>query len=321
MTNLGDGAHLDSDQTPKVQTLAVQTEWHTQLKYLKSSKGGAKPSKGRFDIGIATLDRAQASQIPPFAALECGRGKPPETLVKDINASETASNINPSDINKLARDLLFAKMPFGYAIEVYDGRHAGQGEALLKRLYDEVPAELIEKTRLRVAILDCKPSEAPSLKFFPEKWATQVCARFRQVVDSIHFLQCKIHTRPPQILRTGAKSEAPRIGRGKVTRREFENQISCGNVRDHFCKLISIAEEELSNWCGLSYGASNCSINVKVDGIVGRQRILKFSSHGGIVEMGERLSADIFVKAEQQQTITNIDLDRFRTALKQIVTT
>lgn len=186
MTNMpGEGRHsgVSGDGT-----LLAQAEWHTELLY----KGtGNIASKGRFDIGIPLPEDLGKPKLKPFLAIEGGRNKAPfplaqpgrrgSGLLDDVDKPKDFMWPQPADLTKLAREILFCEMPYGYALEFYDQRALAKD--LVERLRIHPTTSTME--RLRVVVLDCRRGAEFAVHFQPQSWRCRLEADFPKLLESI----------------------------------------------------------------------------------------------------------------------------------------
>lgn len=115
MTNLpNSGTHRRTDGGG---TLLAQAEWYTALKYRRT---GEQPSPGRFDIGIPNPNELDLHKPHPLVTFECGRNKKAVNLLRGFDADGEHEGPEPADITKLAREIRYRGLPYGYVLEFYD---------------------------------------------------------------------------------------------------------------------------------------------------------------------------------------------------------
>jgi|GEM_PF-2312156 len=187
MTNLpGEGQYSVS---AGAGTLLAQAEWHTELLYQGT---GNNASRGRFDIGIPLPEDLGKLKPKPFLAIECGRNKAPfrsaepgrrgAGLLDDVHKSKDFMWPRPADLTKLAREILFCGMPYGYALEFYDKNALAND--LLERMRSHPTMKDME--RLRIVVLDCRQGVKPVVHFHPGSWQHQLEREFPLLFESIN---------------------------------------------------------------------------------------------------------------------------------------
>lgn len=232
-------------QDDEYGTLLAQAEWYTRLKYRRTGQGS---SRGRFDIGIPVRQDLALADPRPLIAFECGRNKRAGSLVGDVEAAEDHEGPPPADITKLAREIVFARLPYGYALEFYD-EDRSEAQTLL-RLLRECPVR-IPSDKLRVVVLVLVGGINPMLTFFPEAWALSIRKRFSTELDRMERLICKDQR--------GGNLRMTDTGRNNGNRVSSEAfQSSCSA---HTRALIQAVSETFGNRVKLIYGCNTMTVN------------------------------------------------------------
>jgi hypothetical protein len=243
MTNLPDGGTYS--RADGGGTLLAQAEWNTALKYVASTRV-KKPTRGRFDLGIPNPAALDLPEPDPLVTFECGRNKKAATLLIDIDAAKEHEGPKPGDITKLARDIRYKDLPYGYALEFYDDAK-GRAEELIRQLQGRISS--VESDRLRVVVLVCIGGSRPLLTFFPEAWEKSIRLRFRAELERIEGLTCA---------QKGAPRSADTGGghKNRVRREDFLS--SCSNeVR----ALIEAVEQRFRDQVKLVFGGKTMTLN------------------------------------------------------------
>jgi hypothetical protein len=241
MTNLPDGGTYG--RTDGGGTLLAQAEWYTTLKYRNK---GNEPSPGRFDLGIPKPEEFDLPRPHPLVAFECGRKKNAADLLRDLDAAKEHEGPESADITKLAREIRYAGLPYGYALEFYDGDQREAAE-LIRRLSGA------ESERLRVVVLVCIGGSKPMLTFLPAAWEEHIRLRFRAELERIEGLTCS---------RKGAgapRSAGTGGGHGnRVTKDAFLSSSSCTNEAR---ALIEAVEQRFGRQVKLVFGGNTMTVN------------------------------------------------------------
>jgi len=237
MTNLPDsGVHSRPDGGG---TLLAQAEWYTSLKYRKT---GQSPSRGRFDLGIPHPEDLDSPAPRLLVAFECGRRKRAAHLLRDLDAEAGHEGPEPADITKLAREIRYGGLPYGYALEFYDNDPVEALE-LISRLGRRGFAA--ETGRLRLAILVCAAVGSPRLRLFPDAWRDGVQREFSATLSRFSAVAGEAETVAP---RSGATN--------RVTRGSFLGACSPA-ARD----LIEAIEERFGRQTRLVFGGATMTVN------------------------------------------------------------
>lgn len=253
-------------------TLLAQAEWYTSLKYRKT---GETASRGRFDLGVPHPAQLEQHRPTALLAIECGRNKKAAGLVRDIDAVAEHEGPEPADISKLAREVLHAAMPFGYALEFYD-RDDGQARELIGRL--EKAAVL--SAGLRVAILVCPTDRPPVLTLLPKAWESQLRQRFAAELNDVNSLLCTSDRTSVRQLPSNSPG-----GTNRVRKERFLSACS-SDARD----LIETVERKFGRRVKLVFGSSSMTINRSPSG-----KLLRISLRDDLIseladEVAERLA-------------------------------
>jgi hypothetical protein len=243
MTNLRyGGTHRRTDGGG---TLLVQAEWYTGLLYCNT---GVKSSPGRFDLGIPKLEELHSQEPLPLVTFECGRNKNADDLLWDMDAAEEHEDPYPADITKLAREMWFKGLPYGYALEFYDEDH-GEADELVRRL------SLIRRTDLpRVVVLVCIGGRTPILTFFPDPWERRIRQRFGKELELIERLPCAT---------VGAQRTAG-AGGHHVTKDVFFSEDCSNEARG----LVEAIEQHFGRQVRLVFGGKTMTVNRRPNGIL-----------------------------------------------------
>lgn len=248
MANLPDGGTYR--RTDGGGTLLAQAEWYTVLKY-RGKGHGASP--GRFDLGIPNPKELEAPEPHPLVTFECGRNKTTVKLLRDLDAEAEHEGPEPADITKLAREIRYEGLPYGYALEFYDDDQ-GEANELLRRLRRQVSSA--ESDRLHVVVLVCLGGREPMLTFLPAAWEESIRIRFRAELERIEGLPCARNG-------VGApRSAGAGGGHGnRVTREDFLS--SCSNEAH---ALIEAIEQHFGGQVKLVFGGSTMTVNRQPSG-------------------------------------------------------
>jgi hypothetical protein len=230
-------------------TLLVQPEWYTECLFLKT---GEKPSPGRFDLGIPDPEDLFLSEPRLLVAFECGRNKKPIDL---FDWAKEREGCEPADITKLAREIKYEDLPYGYALEFYD-KDQGQADELIRRLPDELIRRLspsgAEYDHLRVVVLVCIGDTKPKLTFLPAAWEKDIRLRFRAELERIEGLKC-----------CAGAPQAEGAARNRVTKEVFLADCSAEG-RD----LIEAVEERFGGRVKLVFGGNTMTVNRRPTGLL-----------------------------------------------------
>ena len=244
MTNLPDGGTYR--RADGGGTLLAQAEWYTTLKYRQKKAKG--PSPGHFDLAIPTPEDLDLTRPRPLAAFECGRNKNATVLLRDLDAPADHEGPEPADMTKLAREIRWADLRYGYALEFYNKKH-GEAEELIRRLRGRTPNA--ESDRLHVVVLVCIGGSRPMLTFLPAAWEERIRLRFRAELERIECLTCaRSGAGAPRSAGTGGR-------RGnRVTREHFLS--SCSNEAR---ALIEAVEQRFGGQVRLVFGGKTMTVN------------------------------------------------------------
>ena len=165
-------------------TLLAQAEWYTVLKYRNT---GNDASRGRFDIGVADPEELDSAVPRPLMTFECGRNKKAVDLLRALDAAVEHEGPEPADITKLAREIRYVGLPYGYALEFYD-EDQGKAKELIRRLQER--GFLKESNRLHVVVLACIGGSTPMLEFLPAAWGERIRTKFHPELKRIKSLTC-----------------------------------------------------------------------------------------------------------------------------------
>lgn len=232
-------------QDAEYGTLLAQAEWYTTLKYRRTGQGS---SRGRFDIGIPLPQDLALADPRPLVAFECGRNKRARGLVADVEAGEDHDGPEPADITKLAREIGFAGLPYGYALEFYD-EDRSEAQTLIRLLRGwalPMPSDY-----LRVVVLVLVVGNNPMLTFFPDAWALSVRERFSPELDSIERLICKDQR--------GGNTRTIGTGRSNGNRVPREAFLSSCSAQTR--ELIKVVSETFGDRVKLIYGCNTMTVN------------------------------------------------------------
>ena len=254
MTNLPDsGTHTRADGGG---TLLAQAEWYTTLRYRQKKRGkepspGASP--GKFDLGIPNPAELDLPKPHPLVTFECGRNKKAVNLLRDIDAAAEHDGPEPGDITKLARDIMHARLPYGYALEFYD---EGQGEAkeLICQLRRRISGAASD--RLHVVVLVCIGGSRPMLTFLPAAWEERIRLRFRAELEQIEGLTCARN-------RAGAPRSTGTDG-GHTNRVPPEVFLSSCSIEAR--ALIQAVEQRFGGRVKLVFGGNTMTVNRRPTG-------------------------------------------------------
>jgi hypothetical protein len=259
MTGLPDGGtHTRADGGG---TLLVQAEWYTVLKYRNTGEGA---SRGRFDIGVPDPKELDSALPRPLMAFECGRNKRAAVLLGDVDAVAEHEGPAPADITKLAREINYAGLPYGYALEFYD-EDRREAEKLTNSMRRWISASLCD--RLRVVVLECKGGDKPWLTFLPSSWDERLRLDFGPQLERIEGLtSASIGVVTPRSPRTG-ESYANRVSR--------EDFLTSSSAQAR--ALIESIEERFEDRVKLVFGGSTMTVNRRPTGKL--LRVCKAPSH------------------------------------------
>lgn len=132
---------------------------------------GKSPSPGRFDIGIPNPNELELPRPRPLVTFECGRNKKAANLLRGVEADENHAGPESADITKLAREIRYRGLPYGYALEFYDEDQREPAD-LIRQLQQRVSST--ESDRLHVAVVVCIAGRRPTLTFLPAAWEQHI---------------------------------------------------------------------------------------------------------------------------------------------------
>lgn len=243
MTNLPDGGIYRG--TDGGGTLLAQAEWYTTLKYRRTGKG---PSPGRFDLGIPNPEELELPVPRPLVTFECGRNKNAVGLLRDLDAAAEHEGPEPADITKLAREISYAGLPYGYVLEFYD-EDQREAEELIRRLRRRVSSA--ESERLHIVLLVCIGGSRPMLTFLSEAWEEHIRLRFRAELERIEGLTCARK-------RAGAPRSAG-TGGGHGNRVTREGFLSSCSIEAR--ALIEAVGQRFGGQVKLVFGGNTMTVN------------------------------------------------------------
>lgn len=250
LTNLPDGGRYR--RTDGGGTLLAQAEWYTELLYRKKGKG---PSPGRFDLGIPNPEELDVSDPRPLVTFECGRNKRTVNLLRDIDAAAEHEGPESADITKLAREIKYASLPYGYAVEFYD-EDQREADELINQLRERTSN--VESDRLHVVVLVCVGGSRPTLTFLPAAWQERIQLGFRTELERMEGLTCAR-------TRAGApRSPSTSGGRGnRVTEGAFLS--SCSREAR---ALIEAVKQHSGGKVKLVFGGNTMTVNRWPSGVL-----------------------------------------------------
>lgn len=231
-------------------TLLAQAEWYTVLKYRNT---GNAPSRGRFDIGVADPEELDAIAPRPLITFECGRNKDASVLLGDVDAAAEHDGPAPADITKLAREIKYAGLRLGYALEFYD-EDPWKAERLISQMQAWLSASQCDG--LRVVVLACSRAEKPSVTFLPISWHEQLWLKFGDALKRIESLSC--------VRCGGSTARGIRTGEGYTNRVGPEDFLSSSSPEAR--RLIECIKSQFHSQVKLVFGGSSMTVNVRPNG-------------------------------------------------------
>jgi hypothetical protein len=248
MTRLPGGGTLT--HTDGSGTLLAQAEWYTVLKYRKTGSGA---SRGRFDIGVVDPEDLDSAAPRPLMTFECGRNKHAAHLLRDVDAAAEHEGPTPADISKLAREIIHARLPLGYALEFYD-KDPRKAEQLIDRVREWISTSRCDG--IHVVVLSCRGGDKPSLTFLPKSWNEQLRLGFGAELKRIEALSCAW---------TGVLAgRSARIGEGYTNRVSREEFLSSSSPEARL--LINSIERQFHHHVKLVFGGSSMTVNLRPSG-------------------------------------------------------
>lgn len=166
----------------------------------------------------------------------------------DIDAVEDHDGPTPADITKLAREIGFAGLPYGYALEFYD-EDRSEAQTLIRLLRECVVP--LPSDKLRVVVLVLVGGTSPMLTFFPDAWAMSMRERFSSELESIERLICNDQR--------GGTLCAIETGRSNGNRVPSEAFLS--SCSGHTRELIEAISKKFGRRVKLIYGCNTMTVN------------------------------------------------------------
>ena len=155
----------------------------------------------------------------------------------------------PADITKLAREIRYKQLPYGYALEFFDGSCYSEAEYLIKCLRGRISAP--ESDRLHVVVVVHVAGSAAMLTFLPVSWDQQLRLRFPEEIQRIQDLTC-----------AGSRVRGDSVAPANRVRRE-DFLLSCSHDTSELIKTI---EQHFGRELKCIFGGNTMTVNRRSGG-------------------------------------------------------
>ncbi len=271
-------------------TLLAQAEWYTELMYRNT---GDASSRGRFDIGIPKPEELHLPKPRALVTFECGRNKRAAALLRDVDAIAEHEGPQPGDITKLAREICHKQLPYGYALEFFDGGGYSEAEYLIKRLRERISEP--GSDRLRVVVLVCVTGSGPMFTFLPVSWYEGIRLSFREELQRIQDLTCTENALAgPRVPVVAA------VPANRVSREDF--LFSCSPDASGLIKAI---EQRFGPQLKFIFGGNTMTVNRRPGGIL--LRITK--AMNCVSDLDAAVSNELAVRLQRPIRNSRLDIE------------
>ena len=156
----------------------------------------------------------------------------------------------------MAREICHKQLPYGYALEFFDGGRYSEAEYLIKCLRGRISEP--GSDRLHVVVVVCVAGSGPMLTFLPVSWDERLRLRFPEEIQRIQDLTCTEKALASSRVRSVAVTPTNR-----VSREDF--LPSCSHDAS---ELIKTLEQRFGRQLKFIFGGNTMTVNRRSGGIL-----------------------------------------------------